>query len=209
MGKNWIFILKHSGYNEIWDDFELYVGETSRLYRSFNEHLEGRGAESTTSFNNDITLVGLYDANNNSHFMRYHGYKLKGLDCTVLSEWAEKSDCYDSFECKNKITERLYLLLDGESGFGRPEFLETGWCDSIKGGKYTKKNIKFNKEKIDIEIIEDRPICKCGFPSEVFLSKKGEIWFKCCISNTTWINFSHKNFIIGEPCNFLKKYDMK
>jgi len=43
-------------------------------------------------------------------------------------------------------------------------------------------------------------------PSEVFLSKKNEVWFKCAVSNTNWLDYHDRLFTISEPCDFIQKY---
>lgn len=39
---------------------DIYVGETLRLFRRFNEHLQGYGSKNTSDFQ-DVYLIGLYD----------------------------------------------------------------------------------------------------------------------------------------------------
>ena len=64
MGKKWVYVLKNTDneYNDI------YVGETLRLFRRFNEHLEGYGAKNTSEFQN-VELIGLYDVIQNNIFI--------------------------------------------------------------------------------------------------------------------------------------------
>lgn len=73
----------------------------------------------------------------------------------------------------------------------------------VRGGKYVKDT---SYKDIDVSYPSHRPLCKCGAPAEVFLSKKGEIWFKCSIANTSWVEFTHPSFSMKEPCDFLEKY---
>jgi predicted GIY-YIG superfamily endonuclease len=55
MGKKWVYVLKNTDneYNDI------YIGETIRLFRRFNEHLEGRGGKNTSDFQN-VELIGYF-----------------------------------------------------------------------------------------------------------------------------------------------------
>lgn len=76
----------------------------------------------------------------------------------------------------------------------------------VSGGKYTKDNIYVDFKKINKDEVIDRPICKCGFPSEVFLSKKNEIWFKCAVANASWVDYDNPCFSVAEPCDFIQKY---
>ena len=73
----------------------------------------------------------------------------------------------------------------------------------VKGGKHT--NASTYKQTVNA-CAKHRPICKCGYPAEVFLSKTNEIWFKCAIANATFVEFNHDSFSVAEPCNFLQKY---
>ena len=53
MGKKWVYVLKNTDNNFK----DIYVGETVRLFRRFNEHLEGYGAKNTDGFKN-VDLIG-------------------------------------------------------------------------------------------------------------------------------------------------------
>lgn len=76
------------------------------------------------------------------------------------------------------------------------------WVD-VKGGKYTKDTCYKNAK---IPSRDYRPVCKCGYPAEVFLSKTNEIWFKCSNANASWVEFVHPYFYVPEPCDFFQKY---
>jgi len=69
MGKKWVYVLKNTNneYNYI------YVGETLRLFRRFNEHLEGYGSKNTSEFQN-VELIGIYDVIQNNIFIEYHSW---------------------------------------------------------------------------------------------------------------------------------------
>jgi len=72
----------------------------------------------------------------------------------------------------------------------------------VSGGKYTKSNQTVNVNQVKF----DRPVCHCNMPCDVFLSKKNEVWFKCALSNASWIEYHHPFFSVDEPCDFLQKY---
>ena len=58
-------------------------------------------------------------------------------------------------------------------------------------------------DRIPEEEIVDRPLCKCGMPSEVKLSKdKTKIYHVCAIKNV-WVDF-FKGIDVDEPCDFWK-----
>ena len=60
---HWVYVL------ECEDDY-LYVGETTRLFKRFNEHLRNRGGSNTIK-HKPYKLIGLYNVNNNWSFIRY------------------------------------------------------------------------------------------------------------------------------------------
>jgi hypothetical protein len=214
MGHHWVYVLKNiSCTNYDSDDsydsdgyartFNYYVGETKRLYTRFNEHITGRGGKNTQDFD-DVTLVGLYNVVNNDCFMEYRNRLLFekehkcgdfSINAWTFKDWKEKdaSQC-DRLCVENRITERCMIL-----------FKDNEFC-TVAGGKYTKHNSVFNYDATDLTCIEDRPICKCGLPAEVFLSKKNEIWFKCAIANAGWVSYDHPNFTVADSCDFIQKF---
>lgn len=206
MGKHWVYILINQAWEE--EDETIYVGETVRLYRRFDEHMNGRGCKNTQHFGNygSVRLVGLYNVAHNDAFEDYHSrvetfeewnsiwdlkWKFKDWRKRVdQNNLGDKQDC-DYLMVENLITEMcIYLHKD---------------CDiDVKGGKYTK-DVTY-KHKLNT-YPKHRPTCKCGYPAEVFLSKKDEIWFKCAVANATWVEYENEYFSVAEPCDFLQKYD--
>lgn len=199
MGKHWVYILKNDAHEE--EDETLYIGETVRLYRRFEEHLNGRGGMNTSHFGNygSVQLVGLYNVANNDAFEEYHSRVPTFEEWNSIwdlkwkyKNWRDKQDSneYDFLMVENLITEMcIYLNKNNDI--------------DVKGGKYTKEATY--KQKIKA-YPKHRPTCKCGYPAEVFLSKKDEIWFKCAVANATWVEYESECFSVAEPCDFLQKY---
>jgi predicted GIY-YIG superfamily endonuclease len=195
MGKKWVYVLKNTD-NDIND---IYIGETLRLFRRFNEHLEGDGAKNTSGFK-DVDLIGLYDVIQNNIFLSYHS-QIKNGYIEELNNFTFdniKNDIADrnidkslSLFLENRITERFMHIHKNNDNF------------NIIGGKYTKGNYIENFNDTDII---DRPLCKCNLPCEVFLSKNNDFWFKCPLTNTEWIDFLHEKLNIPKPCDFFEKY---
>lgn len=194
MGKKWVYVLKNTD-----NENNIYVGETLRLFKRFNQHLEGYGAKNTSSFKN-VDLIGLYDVIQNNIFISYHSQIKMGYieELNYFTFDNIKNDINDndidkslSLFLENRITERFMHIHKNDDNY------------HIAGGKYTKGN--YIKNFDDIDII-DRPLCKCNLPSEVFLDKNNDFWFKCPLTNTEWIDFSHINLNISESCNFFEKY---
>lgn len=195
MGKKWVYVLKNTN-NE---NNKIYIGETFRLFRRFNEHLEGYGAKNTSYFKN-VELIGLYDVIQNNIFIEYHsqinlGF-IKELNNFTFDNIKNEVNINDtgktlSLFLENHITERFMHIHKNSNNY------------NIAGGKYTKGNYIKNFNNTNII---DRPLCKCNLPCEVFLSKKNDFWFKCPLTNTEWVDFLHENLNIPEPCDFFEKY---
>jgi predicted GIY-YIG superfamily endonuclease len=206
MGKHWVYILVNEAWEE--EDETIYVGETMRLYRRFDEHLNGRGCKNTQHFGNygSVRLVGLYNVSQNDAFEEYHSR------VETFEEWYSVWDLKWKFKHWRERVEQNGLSDKQECDFLMIENLITEMCIylhkdcdiDVKGGKYTKEACYKDQMK---SYPTHRPICHCGYPAEVFLSKKNEVWFKCAVANATWVEYENDCFCVAEPCSFLQKYD--
>ena len=162
---HWVYVL------ECEDDY-LYVGETIRLFRRFNEHLRSRGGSNTIK-HKPIKLIGLYKVNENHSFMRYRNTIKSGeYNRFILDDWENEGD---NLLIENHITERfLYERRENDCYGGGLEWYK------IRGGKYTRETLddtvamyKWASEKegrmynarnpvesIPVDTIVDRPLCK-------------------------------------------------
>jgi hypothetical protein len=195
MGKHWVYIIKNDG-----DEYkDIYIGETTRLYRRMNEHCSGNGAKNTSYFDR-VELVGLYNVSCNSVFEEYNRHletfeewnSIWDLEFTIKKlQYKIDNDEPDFLMIENLITEMcIYIKKEADDTF-------------VKGGKYTKDKCYRN----DIKTIKNhRPFCKCGYPAEVFLSQKDEFWFKCGVANASWVEFENDSFIKTKKCDFISKY---
>jgi predicted GIY-YIG superfamily endonuclease len=207
---HWIYVL------ECEDDY-LYVGETTRLFRRFTEHLRSRGGSNTIK-HKPIKLIGLYKVNENNSFMKYRN-KIKSGEYNqfILDQWENDGD---NLLIENHITERfLYERRENDCYGGGLEWYK------IRGGKYTRETLddtvamyKWASEKegrmcharnpvesIPVDTIVDRPLCKCYTPSEVKLSKdKTKIYFVCALKNV-WDDFC-PYIKVATPCDFWQLY---
>ena len=207
---HWVYVL------ECEDDY-IYVGETTRLFRRFDEHLKNRGGSNTLK-HKPYKLIGLYKVNENHSFMRYRNTVKSGeYNGFVVDEWGNDGD---NLLIENHITERfLYERRENDSYGGGLEWYK------VRGGKYTRQTMdetvamyKWASEKegrvcasknpidtIPANIIVDRPLCNCRYPSEVKLSKdKSKIYFGCSLKNV-WGDF-FSDLQIDIPCDFWKLY---
>ena len=207
---HWVYVL------ECEDDY-IYVGETARLFRRFNEHLKSRGGSNTLKHKPN-KLIGLYKVNENHSFMMYRNAVQSGeYNRFIVDDWENDGD---NLLIENHITERfLYERRENNSYGGGLEWYK------VRGGKYTRQSMddvvamyKWVSEKegrvcyarnpiqsIPVDSIVDRPLCKCHYPSEVKLSKdKTKIYFVCALKNVWGDFFSYLQ--IDEPCDFWKLY---
>jgi len=206
---HWIYVL------ECEDDY-IYVGETRRLYRRFNEHITSRGGANTIKHKPN-KLIGLYKVNDNYSFMRYRNTIQTGkYNKFIIDNWENEGD---NLLIENHITERFfYERRENDSYGGGLEWYK------VRGGKYTRESLdetvngyKWASEKegrhymsrnpietIPVDSIVDRPLCKCHCPSEVKLSKDKKIYFVCALKNI-WDNF-FPDLQIDKPCDFWQVY---
>jgi predicted GIY-YIG superfamily endonuclease len=184
---HWVYVLKSSQTGCI------YVGETTRLYRRWDEHQTGRGGINTSPDNYD-KIIGLYKVCNNSTFLEYYedmtNYDRYAYKCQ--QNWGECEDKQLALELENHITRRYFY----EKRNTRP------W--DVCGGSYTSENIIEGfcfSDKIN-KVLIDRPLCYCGYPCEVNMKKdKTKIYFNCPVPD--WIEgFDHDG-----KCDFWKEFE--
>ena len=182
----WVYVIKND------DNGDIYVGETGRLYRRWNEHQTGRGGVNTSNSKCN-RLIGLYRVSSNIAFLSYK----ESFECnsfqTECEDWDEE-DKDASLEVERHITER-YIY----------EYRNTD--ASIRGGPYTSRerynNFRFGKNFKDILI--DRPLCDCGYPCEVKIQKdKEKVWFVCALKNV-WKDF-YEGLDRDDPCDFRQEF---
>jgi predicted GIY-YIG superfamily endonuclease len=211
---HWIYVLACE------DDF-IYVGETEHLYARFKQHLSGRGA-TNTHIHRPHSLIGLYKLADNYSFMEYRNAIRKGEDDTsILGSWGNNES--GNLIIENHITERLLYERRNNHEYGSGN----EWY-RIRGGKYTREDMIFSLEfakewcsrpnrivgsyksttpirKIPEDDIVDRPLCKCGMPSEVKMSKdKTKIYFVCALKNA-WPDIPFLK--VGHQCDFWELYN--
>jgi len=207
---HWVYVI------ECEDDY-IYVGETTRLFTRFNEHLRSRGGSNTIK-HKPVKLIGLYKVNENHSFMKYNNtIKTGEYNRFILEDWENDGD---NLLIENHITERfLYERRENDYYGGGLEWYK------VRGGKYTRETLdeivakyKWASEKegrfcmyrnpvesIPIDTIVDRPLCKCHCPSEVKLSKdKTKIYFVCALKNV-WDKFL-PHLQRNTPCDFWQLY---
>lgn len=179
---HWVYVLMSSTTGAI------YVGETVRLYRRWNEHRTGRGGVTTSSDNYD-TLIGLYRVGRNWQFLTYRPEMLGGTykyQCERY--WDEERDKDAALRVENHITERYRL-----------ERKKVDWWN-VRGGKYCS-----GKGILDIgKVVVDRPLCKCGYPCEVNIKQdKSKLYFTCPVPE--WTAFEDMHTPVR--CSFWEEFE--
>ena len=163
---HWIYVL------ECEDDY-IYVGETTRLFRRFREHLYRNGSVNT-SIHEPVRLIGLYKLNDNYSFYKYRNEIRNGeYNPFTINEWLDKANEQNHLFIENRITE-LYFSLRSKSDERMDFRYEDGDWWKIRGGKYIQQYINNPFNNINEEDILDRPMCGCELPCEVKISNNGE-----------------------------------
>lgn len=161
----------------------IYVGETTRLYRRWNEHMRGRGGVTTSNDDYD-RLIGLYSVGPNQIFMSHEKDLKEGrYNRWISSNWDTEGDKETACSLENHIT-RMY----------RSKYKHRNWWN-IRGGKYCR-----HVGILDIDDLRmDRPFCKCGYPCEVKMKKdETKIYFVCPVPD--WTAF--EGITVPERCDF-------
>ena len=203
------------------EDNMIYIGETIHLNTRFIEHLTGNGGATTSKYK-PHKLVGLYRVNANHSFMKYKDAIKRGeYNRFILDDWVNDGD---SKLIENHITKRYLWERRNNHEYGSGK----EWY-RVRGGKYTynslDETLQISKElcsrpnrikgsykcncpelaSLNEEEIVDRPLCNCGYPSEVKLSKdRTKIYFECSLKNV-WNDF-FTYLSIASPCNFWQIY---
>jgi len=187
------------------EDYYLYVGETKRLFRRFNEHVRGNGSVNTSS-HRPLYLVGLYKVGDNSSFMKHQQNIKNGeYDPYIIQDWGK--DEGSNLEVENHITEMLLYFRDHVRGDDESYFeFNDGEWQKVRGGKYTKYLTANPTLKMSTEDILDRPLCHCGYPCEVKKSSNNIIYFVCALKNA-WDEHDMGCLKTGSNCNIYKIYD--
>jgi hypothetical protein len=186
---HWVYAVKN-------DDGDIYVGETTRLYKRFNEHQTGRGGVNTRNIK-PTQLVGLYHVPNNIIFMRNYDDMLEGrLNTKSALYWNGEND-NGYLDVENRIVERFML----EKGILN---------NDIRGGKYTTKSRceSFCNGKGITEHIKDRPLCKHGYPCEINMKKdKEKMFFTCPLSRPNHWNDFYATLDVEPVCDFWQEFE--
>ena len=191
---HWIYVL------ECEDDY-IYIGETTRLYTRFREHIYRNGSVNTTR-REPYKLIGLYKVGNNYSFYKYRNEIRNGeYNQFTVNDWGD-DERSGNLLIENHFTELFMYLRCEEDNF----LFDDGYWNKVRGGKYTKQIYSNPTTKMNIEDILDRPLCDCGLPSEVKLSNdKTKIYFVCALKNI-WDDMNI-DLDVDEPCEFFKVYE--
>lgn len=187
----WVYILRcEDGY--------FYVGETSRLYRRFWEHLAGVGGVNTSMFIPE-NIVAIYKVDTICKFIRYNNYVNEIIERITddiytsfqLDNFNDKCEEHDNLEAENNIAECL-IVHNKET-----------W-DKIRGGKYTRFDIDYCFP--NNQYINQLPLCNCGLPCDIRKKEhRKHLYFRCAKKNM-WNDMKEEFNIDEDPCNFYMEY---
>lgn len=205
---HWIYILGC-------EENVMYVGETTRLYRRFWEHQEGKGGENTSSYP-PIELMGIYKVHDIHKFEDYQNKisNLNDMDDGITEEneylyrkaynsltywndneynedYYETSKHYDGKYLENSIVE---LLIKNNPSNN----------DKIRGGKYTRFDCEYTIPSDDIIKI---PFCKCNIPCDIKKNDTKNILYFRCAKKNIWSDLEESiNLYVDYPCSYYKEY---
>ena len=186
----WVYILQcDGGY--------FYVGETSRLYRRFWEHLTGLGGLNTSIFKPE-KIVAIYKVDTIGKFVDYNNYVNGIIDGTGYESYKGfklknfndiyDDDRYDKLEAENNIAE-CFMLHNKET-----------W-NKIRGGKYTRFDVGYNFPKN--HYIKQLPLCNCGLPCDIKKTTKITICFSGALKKICGIKCAKNLASMTNPVIFL------
>jgi predicted GIY-YIG superfamily endonuclease len=200
---HWVYVVECT-------DQCIYVGETPHPFKEFTQLMKGR---KTPNAHVPITLLALYKVNENQSFYQYNS-AVQHDDSVekTIQEWGSWGD---HFFIENNMTERLFYERRHNHAYG----MGKEWY-RVHGGKYTKESLDSIVEgykqasesntafvgenpiagKKEEDMV-DRPLCHCGMPCEVKLSKdKSQIEYECSLKNV-WDNLA-RLIKTDKPCTF-------
>lgn len=193
---HWIYILEC-------DNDYIYIGETTRLYRRFREHIYNHGAVNTTR-HIPQRLIGLYKVGDNYSFYKYRNeIRNNEYNQFTVDDWGDDEET-GKLLIENHFTE-MYMYLRKQEDNDDFSFGDGEW-NKVRGGKYTKQIWSNPTDSMNSEDILDRPMCNCRLPCEVKLSNDGtKIYFVCATKNI-WKDMDI-DLEVEEPCDFFKVYN--
>lgn len=193
---HWIYVLEC-------DDDYIYIGETTRLFRRFREHIYHNGSVNTTR-HTPQRLIGLYKVGDNYSFYKYRNEIRNGeYNRFTVNDWGEDEDSANLL-IENHFTE-LYFSLRSKIDERLDFRYEDGRWYKIRGGKYTKHLVSNPTINMNPEDILDRPMCHCELPCEVKLSNDAtKIYFVCALKNV-WEDMEI-DLYVETPCDYFKVY---
>lgn len=191
---HWIYIL-------LCEDDYIYIGETTRLFRRFWEHMKGNGGLNTSIYR-PIKILAIYSVDKLGKFFRYVqkinmndfnlGYNIFFDRGGILETFSDIDDemLEDHLFVENSVTEKL--MIDNEKSW-----------EKIRGGKYVKFDIEYQFPQNDF--VGELPNCKCNLPCDVRKNEKeGYLYFRCARKNM-WTNLRDE-FDTDDPCDFFLKF---
>ena len=204
----WIYILRC-------EDNIYYVGQTSRLYRRFWEHHDGKGGVNTFNYT-PIEIVAIYKVFNIFKFINYNE-KIININNNDSLKWSYDTGFYNPKYLLNNWEDIKEKYIGGDKDDERTAAEEcenniaecmminnkSNWRN-IRGGKYIRFDCNYKFP--DNEYIKEIPLCYCGLPCDIKKHKnKNSLFFRCSKKNM-WDGFKDEFEIEDEPCKFYREY---
>jgi len=185
---HWIYILRC-------ENGQIYVGETTRLFRRFWEHEAGEGGVNTRIMGVE-GILAIYKVIDLGRFLSYHEMTIDPeMEYTryVFSDKFDDDDLdYDAKDIENSMAEKL-MIMKGED-----------W-QAVRGGTYVRFGVEYQQPTTSL--LDVVPTCKCGLPCDVKINEEQGVFYFRCPSKNFWneirTEFDLENVAV---CDFYQPY---
>lgn len=180
---HWVYVLEC-------EDNRIYVGETKRLFRRWNEHQNGLGGINTSTYE-PTKIIGLYKVSNYESFSTYDYFakEIGKIRTDILKNWGS-GESYKAREYEDFIT--LSLMKENGDNWNR-----------VIGGSYCQS---FRPMPAKLSNFETGVMCKCRIPAEINYSKGNDFLYYNCSRWGKEYLLDNCGLDYDYPCNFWQKY---
>jgi hypothetical protein len=186
---HWIYILKCK------TPF-YYVGETTRLYRRFWEHSDGKGGLNTAEYEPEH-IVAIYDVQNIQWFINY----VNNVCNTPANYYRYSRKSLENFGIAEELRDPGITHRYAETYIAECLMKRT---DNVRGGKYTRFDAKYKTPNLTGISL---PLCYCQLPCDIQVKSDDTIYFRCPKKNI-WEDMRINVNVADDPaCKFYQSYD--
>lgn len=182
---HWVYLLKL-------ENNKYYIGETRRLYRRFNEHING---DSVSCYDNrPLFLLAIYKVVNNQIYIDYSKLLTDKRPSTKvetenLGPFCVMEDINDIVEYNKELCSKYIIkeeALELENTITKMKMKVADNWKNVKGGQYCREDIQVNPIS---NYKFNRPLCNCphNIPADIHIYND-KVYFRCSKKNMQWID---------------------